>query len=261
VTASRLRQTLTADVLLWTACAIVVLVAHGGIAAALVNWPQIADPSGAATAIMVELAPVSSESAATQTDLPVAPPEKVEPDPQEQPPEKEQPKAEEKIVEPAQVAEPPPDPTPPQKAEITLPQQPTPVQQTPPPKKARVATAAERAEKVAPRQKALNVGVASNNPNSMRTYAVSVIRPHILRFYNFPESARAKGDYGSVVVSFSITRNGHLISRRIAKSSGHSELDSEALATLQRAQPYPPPPPDLTDQQFTFSLPMNYNIR
>jgi protein TonB len=260
----RFRQGLTGDVLLWAGSAVLVLAAHGGIAAAIVNWPQASDPSGAPMAAIIELAPISEESAAEQANLPVAPPEEVQPEQQEQDevkPDEPKPEEEQVVEQPPASEAPPPEPPPPEKAEITLPDPtPPPPPKKPPPKK-KIATAVERAENVARRQKAVNTGVATHNPNSMRSYAVSVIRPHILRFYNFPESARAKGEHGSVVVSFSITRSGRLISRRIAKSSGHAELDTEALATLQRAQPYPPPPPDLTDQQFTFSLPMNYNIR
>lgn len=242
---------------LWIASGIAVLAAHAGIAVALATWPLLPDePSGAAPAILVNLAPVSAISAAEQENLPVAPPENVTPEPEEkQEARKEEPVPEAKIEEPT-----PPEPPPPTKAEVVLPPEPRPVKK-PPPKAVRMATAAERAEKIAPRQRALTAGVASINPNSMRTYATSIIRPHILRFYNFPERAKAKGESGSVIVNFSITRTGRLIARHIAKSSGHPDLDSEALATLQRAQPYPPPPPELTDQQFTFSLPMNYNIR
>jgi protein TonB len=260
----RLRHRLTADVLLWAGSAVVILAAHGGIAAAIANWPQPSDPSGATTVAIIELTPISDESAAEQANLPVAPPEKVQPEPQEQEevkPEEPRPEEEKVVVQPPVPEAPPPEPPPPEKAEITLPDPtPPPPPKKPPPKK-KMATALAHVENVARRQNAKNIGVANHNPNSMRNYAASIIRPHILRFYNFPESAQAKGEHGSVVVSFSITRSGRLISRRIARSSGHADLDSEALATLQRAQPYPPPPPDLTDQQFTFSLPMNYNIR
>ncbi|MGZ5803941.1 MAG: energy transducer TonB family protein [Xanthobacteraceae bacterium] len=250
----RLWRPLTALTILWAVSATIVLAVHGGLVAAAI-WSRVIEPSGGAAAIIIDLAPLSDTSAAAQANLPIAPPEKIQPEPEDKlEPEKEEAKVEEK-TEP-----PPPQPPPPDRAEVTLPREPPPPEKKPPPKK-KIATAVERSENVAPRQKALNTGVASVNPNSMRTYAASIIRPHILRFYNFPESARSKGEHGSVVVSFSITRNGKLISRQIAKSSGHSELDNEALATLQRAQPYPPPPPDLTDQQFTFSLPMNYNMR
>jgi protein TonB len=42
-------------------------------------------------------------------------------------------------------------------------------------------------------------------------------------------------------------------------SSGSAALDAETLALVQRAQPFPPPPPDLAGSEMT--VPINFNIR
>ena len=217
--------------------------------------PTLPMSGGAASAILVDLAPLSSQAAALQTNLPIGPQQDEQTEPQPEP-DKAEPEDKRSLISRKfrnRLSQP--------AAEITVPREPPKQEQKPPPKKVAIATAPERAERIAPRQKAATAGVASISPNMLPSYASNIIRPHLLRFYNYPASARSKSEEGVVVVSFTISRQGRLVSRRIAKSSGYSELDTEALATLQRAQPFPPPPPGLNDAQFAFTLPMRYNIR
>jgi protein TonB len=247
------------ELALWVGSAVLVIAAHGGLAAALTTWSDAEDPRGSASAILIELAPLASDAAAPQANLPLGPQqdEQIEPEPKPEP-DKVEPEVEQKVVDQPKI----PDPPPPANAEVTLPREEPKQEQKPPPKKVVVATAPDRAERIAPRQKAATVGVASINPSAvLQTYGATIIRPHLLRYYSYPASARSKREEGVVVVSFRITRQGRLLSHSISKSSGHAELDNEALATLHRAEPFPPPPPGLTDQQLDFTLPMRYNIR
>ena len=242
------------EMIRWVGSAAIVLAAHGGMGAVITSWSDTADAGGAASAILIDLAPLSSQAAALQTNLPIGPQQDEQTEPQ---PEPDKAEPEQKIVDQPNIPEPPQPPA----AEITVPREPPKQEQKPPPRKAAIATAPERAERIAPRQKAATAGVASINPNMLPSYASNIIRPHLLRFYNYPAGARSKSEEGVVVVSFTISRQGRLVSHRIAKSSGFAELDTEALATLERAQPFPPPPPGLNDAQFAFTLPMRYNIR
>ena len=75
----------------------------------------------------------------------------------------------------------------------------------------------------------------------------------------YPAAARARDQQGSTQFAFSIDGDGHLISHRIVKSSGSAALDAETLALLERAQPYPPPPPELAGREQIFQL--NYRLR
>jgi protein TonB len=211
---------------------------------------------------MIEMAPIASEAAAEHANLPIAPLQEEQTEPDLKPEVQKEPDKVEPEPEPEQkVAELPPEPlpplppTPPVTAEVTLPPETKEVKKPPPlKKKVAIATAPERAEKVAPRQRPSQAGAASVSPNIMQSYAANVLRPHIMRHIS---SARL---HGVVTVTFTITRQGKLTSRHVARSSGHSELDSAALATLQRAQPYPPPPPELGHQStFNFSVPLRYN--
>jgi periplasmic protein TonB len=254
------------QIALWTFSAVAVLAAHAGIVVAISTW---SDPlsTGGATAVLVEMAPLAAESAAEHANLPIAPlqeqqtePESM-PEAQEQPDEVQpQPVPEQKLAEAEPVTEPPPPlpPTPPVTAEITLPPEVVKEERRPPPKKKMVvATAPERADRIAPRQRAAQAGAGQSSANVLQSYAINILRPHLMRHHT---SGHLK-ESGVAWVTFSITKQGRLVSRRVSKSSGRSDIDAEALSTVQRAQPFPPPPPDLTPQQLVFDIPIRYNIR
>ena len=75
----------------------------------------------------------------------------------------------------------------------------------------------------------------------------------------YPADARARDEQGVTQLAFRVDRDGHLISSRIVKSSGSTALNAEVIALLQRAQPFPPPPPELVGQETTMEL--RFNIR
>jgi protein TonB len=48
------------------------------------------------------------------------------------------------------------------------------------------------------------------------------------------------------------------LSSRIVGSSGSAALDAETLALVRRAEPFPPPPPELVGSELT--VPVSFNI-
>ncbi|HWG04736.1 MAG TPA: energy transducer TonB [Beijerinckiaceae bacterium] len=78
----------------------------------------------------------------------------------------------------------------------------------------------------------------------------------IERSKRYPIEARDR--FGTVRVAFAIDRNGRLITSRIVASSGSAILDDEALATIQRAVPFPPPPADIAESKLSFILPIRF---
>jgi TonB family protein len=58
--------------------------------------------------------------------------------------------------------------------------------------------------------------------------------------------AHARGESGQAVVSFTVDDKGQLASLALAQSSGHADLDAEALAMVRRVAPFPPPPANAT---------------
>jgi protein TonB len=59
---------------------------------------------------------------------------------------------------------------------------------------------------------------------------------------DYPTEVKKKRQQGTVVVRFTIGRDGQLLASTIKQSSGHVLLDRAALETLARAAPFPPIP-------------------
>lgn len=64
---------------------------------------------------------------------------------------------------------------------------------------------------------------------------------------------------GRVVLSFTVSRSGSLISARVAKSGGHPALDQATLAMARAAAPFPPMPAGMNRASMSFTVPVQYN--
>ncbi|QPF89111.1 TonB family protein [Bradyrhizobium commune] len=62
----------------------------------------------------------------------------------------------------------------------------------------------------------------------------------------------------AVKLSLVLNRRGNVVSVDVTESSGDSVFDNEAIAMVRRSDPVPVPPAELTDDQFSFSLPVNF---
>ncbi len=62
-----------------------------------------------------------------------------------------------------------------------------------------------------------------------------------------------------VKVSLVLNRRGNVVSVDVAESSGDRAFDDAALSMIRRSDPVPKPPAGLTDDQFSFSLDVNFN--
>lgn len=76
------------------------------------------------------------------------------------------------------------------------------------------------------------------------------------RALRYPSNAR--GATGQSVVSFTVAANGQLVGAQIRGSSGNAALDQAAIATVQRAAPFPPIPPAAGRNQWSFTLPLSF---
>ena len=82
---------------------------------------------------------------------------------------------------------------------------------------------------------------------------------HVAKQKRYP--AEAAGRQGVVSVSFTLDRQGGVANSRIAKSSGSSVLDAEALDMIRRAAPFPTPPAEITDNELSFVIPIQFAAR
>jgi len=73
-----------------------------------------------------------------------------------------------------------------------------------------------------------------------------------------PRSTRGRG---LVQVNFSIDSSGGVLSAKVQRSSGDSELDQAAIDMVMRSSPVPAPPPEIARPRMSLSLPVQFSIR
>jgi protein TonB len=115
--------------------------------------------------------------------------------------------------------------------------------------------------------------VEPTNPTPRSTARVDAASPHIdpswqsllfkqlQRFKSYPSGARARNEQGVVMLSYTVGRDGHVLSRQIVTGSGYPDLDAEVLTMLERAQPLPAFPASMTQAQQDFSVPIRFSLR
>jgi protein TonB len=271
------------DLRRWAICGAAIVLAHGGIAAAMVNWQDADESAEPAAAIVIDFAPVPVAPAIPHTELPPGPEqvmsdaspskpvesveEKVEEKVEQQVEAKVEQKVEEK-VETKPLEEPPPEVSPAPNPEVAVqPPPPQEIQQETPkrqdPRPPAPATTAPQAipNQVAALPAAPTQGqLVPENPNVIPTWKTQIVAL-LERNKRYPEGAQARREHGVAQVFFSLDRNGRVIASRVLRSSGASALDEEALALLRRAQPFPAPPRELPGEHVDLTVPIRFNLK
>ncbi|HKF08241.1 MAG TPA: energy transducer TonB [Xanthobacteraceae bacterium] len=251
-----------ADLRRWLLSGAVIVLAHGAIAASMVNWRDTIEPAEPAAAIVIELAPLPVAPTALQTDIAPGVEQVMSEASPERPVEKQ--KAKEKLAS-KPVEEPPPEikpaPNPdvalePPQQEVTNPQRQelrAPAPTTSAPQALPEQTAALPAAPAQGRARA-------NTSNAVPTWKTQIVTL-LERNKRYPKSAQSRHQQGIAQVFFSLNRQGRVIDSRIVRRSGTSALDEEALALLRRAQPFPPPPAELPGQRVDLTIPIRFNLK
>jgi periplasmic protein TonB len=230
----------------WGACFALAVAFHAAGAAALfARWTEDSNLVAGTAVVMVDLAPVAVSPNITTDVAPGPLQQEAEPEPQ---PEK-----------PIEKVELPPDPqaepvvavTPPPKLE-------PPKEKKPKQKHASLASAPTRADQQVDRPAAPMPGLSSRNSDALPNWKTQLVAK-LERSKRYPSEAR--GDQGIAQLAFSVDRQGGVHNARIVRSSGSSVLDHETLALVQRAQPLPPPPPEVSGAQIPIVVPIRYNAR
>jgi len=86
----------------------------------------------------------------------------------------------------------------------------------------------------------------------------SELYARILADVRYPAAAKARAATGLAQVSFTLSPDGSVISATLAQTSGDETLDADALATVRRASPLPPPPQGAPR---TYLVPIRYRLR
>lgn len=84
---------------------------------------------------------------------------------------------------------------------------------------------------------------------------------HLGKHKRYPMSARQRRQQGTAWVRLTLDRNGRVLSRQLERGCGVEVLDREAEELLDRAQPLPPIPPELGQDQMELVLPVEFSLR
>lgn len=209
----------------WGGSFAAVLALHVGVAAVVATWAvPLEAPEAPPPAVLIDMLPT-----------PPAPPKAAEVKPEEKP--KELP-----VVEKAEVVirKPKPKPKVEKRKEPQV-----------------VKTLDTRPEPAAPQRAAT---ASSARPAPSPNY-LSVLYERLERYRRYPRTARSRRLEGTVNLSFTIDRSGHVLSASVAKSSGIQAFDDEVLAMARRADPFPPPPADRPGETLSFTIPISFSLR
>ncbi len=249
-------------VLRWGGSAALILALHAALIAAGTAWYRQAPPPGVPLPVItIDLAPPAPEPSAPEVKPADVPP----PPPQVEPPREQ---ALQEPAPPAPVeAQPVPQASPsPEPVIEPAPATPEPATALPEPKPAPAKPKPVEAKKPAaapPRHTA----TASERPASAASTPQGAPNPEAMAAYNRRVAAHLQGfrpapiagQQGISRLSFTLGRNGQVLGSRLAGSSGHPALDSEALSMVRRAQPFPPIPPELKQASISFTVPIKFS--
>jgi periplasmic protein TonB len=242
------------DFFRWSVAAVLVLAAHVGIVAAYLALRPEAGDRAQAPVITVDFAPAAVEPPpaieATPEMVPLDEPEPPQP---QSPPETQVmaplPASEEPVVE----MPPPQRPVEQQKKQpARAPQRPIKSEQ---PKKSSTATHVQPSRVAT----APTSGAAAIGAREAHASWLALLAAHLARFKRYPPEAAAQHSTGTVRLSFTMDRSGHVVSRHIEGSSGSAALDREALSMIERAQPLPVPP-DMPEPRKTLNVPIRFSL-
>jgi len=240
------------EMLRWGACFALALCFHAvGVAALLAHWTENADLVANAPVITIDLAPVAVAPDTKPNELPPGPQQaEAEPEPEPDP------------VKPVEKLKLPPEPKAELPVAVTPPPPPLqkPKEEKPKQQHASLPSAPSTAENKAERAAAPAPGASSRNPYAVPNWKSQLVAT-LERSKRYPSEARVRGEQGVAQLAFSIDRHGGVHHARIVHSSGSELLDRETLALVERAQPLPPPPPELAGAEITIVVPIRYNIR
>jgi protein TonB len=252
------------DGLRWSACFVLVLGAHAAAAAALIgHWHAPAAPMASAPVILVTLAPLPA--------APTVPPTEVAPGPQQTQsapaPEPEKPAVTADVTpvpkQPGEKIETVALPPQPVLHDVVLPpRRPAEKPETHKPRhqQARLTSAPANTARKAARAVAPAPGAQAGDPSAVPSWKSALVA-RLERYKRYPAEAQARGEQGVAQLAFSVDRGGGVHHARILRSSGSALLDRATLALIERAQPLPPPPPEMRGRQIAIVVPIRYNMR
>lgn len=125
---------------------------------------------------------------------------------------------------------------------------------------AQEATARQRLENAheANLAAAPNIGIGKDNQRLAAQWAKQ-INAYFEQHLRYPKTENIKAT--KVTLKLVLNRLGHVVSLAVAESSGDPLFDEAAMDTVRRSDPVPRPPAELTDDTFSYTLPVDFKRR
>ena len=222
------------DLLRWSVAAAVVVCVHAALVGGYLLWHQPEQAVGDDELVVtVELAPIESVADANQRDVAPGPEDMIE--------QKAEP-AVEKPPDQPKLEQPPPPPS------VTMPDAALPEQKPP-----------EKVEEARPPAPRTTARVQGGAPRAEPTWAATLVK-HLQQFKRYPREAQARGAQGVVLLGFTVDRSGRVLAHHVARSSGHADLDNEAMTMIERAQPLPAFPASMTSASLDLTVPIRFSL-
>jgi periplasmic protein TonB len=255
----------------WALCFGLVLSVHLGVALLLLRHGFQSDHQSAGAppdAVMLDLAP----AATTPSPGPASEPPPEPPPPAPAPIPRPEP--------PPLVSAPAPTPIPPPQTSVPdLPEPPPPA--PPPPRPVVRPTERSVAHAVPPRPVPRQETVREPQPGQTSAPAAAASGPavpappspgavagwrsaliqRLQQAKRYPEAARAHNEQGVATISFTMDRNGHVLSVRLVHGSGSDALDQEAVAMIHRADPLPALPAGIEANTLSLTVPVTFSLQ
>lgn len=86
------------------------------------------------------------------------------------------------------------------------------------------------------------------------------IKQKIMQNWRYPPEARAYLIEGSLVILFSLAKDGKMTHIAVTRTSGHEILDQEVIRAINKAAPFPPFPQSITVKKLNINAKFDYRL-
>ena len=113
----------------------------------------------------------------------------------------------------------------------------------------------------APRQSATRANPAPATNGHLVAGFKNSVQQAINTNKKYPRRAHRRGQQGTVVISFTLLRNGSITNIRVTRSSNHNKLDQAAMKAVRSINGRIPIPNQLNKASWNFSIPIQFRLQ
>ena len=120
------------------------------------------------------------------------------------------------------------------------------------------ASATAQRASTPPQRAGTREGLDIDAPNGASLDYASRLRAWLEAHKTYPKRARMRREEGVVHVRFAVDRDGRLLRGDVVSSSGFASLDAEAMAMLDRSNPFPGAPHSVRGERIEVRAPVEF---